>query len=208
MINTKQATSSINHIIDDFDSATKSMVTNAESVSSVVNESKGTVELFDRNFARFAEIASKTHESVTYAEVISNASLIKMDHMIYMQNAYRAPSLGKGSAEWTAVEVDHHSCRFGKWYDGGMGDKLFRHLPSYSSLDKPHKLVHSTCFHALSIAEQDWQHNADLCKELVATYQKAENSSRQLINIVTDLVAEKNKFETTDEATEAEIDFF
>ncbi|MFK5893229.1 MAG: methyl-accepting chemotaxis protein [Pseudomonadota bacterium] len=206
--NTKEATNSINQIIDSFGSATKSMVENTESVSSVVNESKTTIEEFDQSFSRFSEIATKTHESVSYVEVISNGTLIKMDHMIYMQNAYRAAYTGINSPEWKAIEVNHHNCRFGKWYDSGMGDRLFSHLPSYKDIEEPHEHVHNTVYKILAILALDWKSDPALCDSLLTIYRDAEDASHTLIGIVSKLVDEKQKFETSDGTTESEIDFF
>jgi len=205
---TKKATDSINTIIDSFGHATTSMVDNAQSVSTVVNEAEEAVQQFDSSFARFSEIATKTHESVTYAEVISNASLIKVDHMIFMQNAYRATDTGSNSEEWKAVAVNHHDCRFGQWYEAGMGDRLFSHLPSYRQIEGPHEHIHTMVNNVLAILEQDWKHDPVLGETLIAHFTEAENSSRELIQIITGLVEEKQKFETTDDGTEAEIDFF
>lgn len=206
--NTKEATNSVNEVISNFDKATQAMMENTESVSSVVNESKNTIEEFDNNFARFAEIATKTHESVSYAEVISSASLIKMDHMVYMQNAYRAAETGKDSHEWQEVTVGHHQCRFGQWYDTGLGDRLFGHLPSYINIEQPHKNVHESVYRILAILEQDWRSDTQLSEELLNIYSQAERCSKELVQIVDKLVEEKHKFETTDIETEAEIDFF
>ena len=206
--NTKEATTSINQIIDSFGPATKAMVNDADSISQLVNESDETIQHFDESFARFSEIATKTHESVTYAEVISNASLIKVDHMIFMQNAYRAADTGNNSQEWKAVEVNHHDCRFGQWYESGMGDRLFSHLPSYRRVEEPHQHIHDMVHEALSILEQDWKQDLKLAEKLIENYTKAEHSSRELIQIISELVEEKHKFETTNDATEAEIDFF
>jgi len=206
--NTKEATNSVNQIIDDFGHATTAMVENSQAVSSLVNESKVTVEHFDRSFSRFSEIATKTHETVSFVEVISNGTLIKMDHMIYMQNAYRAASTGQNSPEWKAVAVDHHSCRFGQWYDQGMGDRLFSHLPSYKTIENPHERVHNTIYKILAILELDWKHDSTLSDKLFNIYRDAEVASKELVEIISKLVIEKQKFETTDTATEAEIDFF
>jgi len=205
---TKEATTNINKIIDSFGLATKNLVTNAEAVSTLVNDSESTIQQFHDSFTRFSEIATKTHESVTYAEVISNASLIKVDHMIFMQNAYRASDTGKNSDEWKAVKVDHHTCRFGQWYESGMGDRLFSHLPSYRLVEDPHQHIHSMVHEVLSILEKDWKHDLALAEKLIENYTIAEHSSRELIQIISKLVEEKHKFETTDDSTEAEIDFF
>ena len=206
--NTKEATNSINQIIDSFGKATTSMLENLEAVSSVVSESKGAVDQFNQSFARFSEIATRTHETITYAEVISNGTLIKMDHMIYMQNAYRAAETGVDSPEWKSIENDHHSCRFGKWYDSGMGDKLFSHLPSYKNVEEPHRNVHNMVYKVMDILVLDWRTDPELSDDLLSIYRQAEEASSDLIKIVDDLVEEKQKFETTNNDTEAEIDFF
>jgi methyl-accepting chemotaxis protein len=206
--NTKEATNSINQIIDSFGNATKSMVENSEAVSMLVNEAKDTVEQFDQSFSRFSEIATNSYEKVTYAEVISNGTLIKMDHMIYMQNAYRAADTGYNSPAWKAVEVDHHNCNFGQWYDKGMGDKLFSHLPSYKEIEAPHELVHNTVYKVLAILALDWKSDQLLSDKLLKIYREAEDASSDLIKMVSKLVIEKQKFETTDASTESEIDFF
>ena len=206
--NTKQATNSINQIIDSFGNATKSMVENSEAVSMLVNEANDTVEQFDQSFSRFSEIATSSYEKVTYAEVISNGTLIKMDHMIYMQNAYRAADTGYNSPAWKAVEVDHHNCHFGKWYDAGMGDKLFSHLPSYKEIEAPHELVHNTVYKVLAILALDWKTDSVLSDQLLKIYREAEDASSELIKMVSKLVLEKQKFETSDSTTESEIDFF
>lgn len=205
---TKEATNSINNIIDNFGPATKAMVSDAESVSQLVDESTDTVQAFHDSFTRFSEIATKTHESVTYAEVISNASLIKVDHMIFMQNAYRAADTGKNSTEWQAVSVDHHNCRFGQWYESGMGDRLFSHLPSYKKVEDPHETIHSRVNQVLSILDQDWKQDSELAEQLIGHYTEAERSSRELIHIISELVEEKHKFETTDKKTQTEVALF
>jgi methyl-accepting chemotaxis protein len=206
--NTKDATMSVNSIIDNFGKATQQMVENTESVSKVVNESKLTINEFEQNFARFSEIATKTHESVSYAEVISSASLIKMDHMVYMQNAYRAADTGKNSQEWQAIAVDHHNCRFGKWYDSGMGDRLFAHLPSYKLIDEPHKNVHKTVNKILTVLDKEWRSDSNLSQQLEDLFVETEEYSEELVQIINKIVNEKQKFETVDSHAEAEVDFF
>ncbi len=45
--------------------------------------------------------------------------------------------------EATAVGVDHHNCRFGKWYYQRQGNDFFSHLPAYHRLESSHKVIDS-----------------------------------------------------------------
>lgn len=193
--NTKEATNNINQIIDSFSNATTSMVKNSEAVNTLVNESKSTVDLFAQNFSRFSEIATKTHEKIAHAQTISNGTLIKMDHMVYMQNAYRASETGPNSPAWKIIEVNHHDCRFGQWYDSGMGNKLFSHLPSYKDIEKPHEDIHNTIYKVLAIIALDWREDAVLSDKLLTLYRDAEAASKELIDTVSKLVIDKYEFD-------------
>ncbi|MCX6074054.1 MAG: CZB domain-containing protein [Campylobacterales bacterium] len=67
-------------------------------------------------------------------------SLAKLDHVIWKINTYLSAVTKK--EEFTFV--DHHNCRLGKWYREGEGSDFFKKTPSYSSLETPHAIVHSS----------------------------------------------------------------
>ncbi|WP_414718931.1 CZB domain-containing protein, partial [Sulfuricurvum sp.] len=67
------------------------------------------------------------------------SNLAKIDHVIYKNNVY-AFLFGQES---DFKPVDHHSCRLGKWYDGGIGKEQFGMLKSYPRLEAPHATVHT-----------------------------------------------------------------
>ena len=47
--------------------------------------------------------------------MISALTLAKLDHILYMQRAYRAIEMGADSEEAKMVKVDETQCRFGRW---------------------------------------------------------------------------------------------
>jgi methyl-accepting chemotaxis protein len=205
---TKQATANIEGIIQAFGQATETMAKDAETMAGMAGSSKGAVDQFERDFREFASIAQKTHQTVSYAQVVSNASLIKMDHMIYIQNGYRALDTGPGSQEWAAVSVDHHQCRFGQWYDEGSGMKLFRHLPTYQKLEDPHIRVHSHIHQALDATQRNWKQNPKIRDLILQEYTQAEHASRELIALVGEMNEEKHRLEAGGGNTSGDIELF
>ena len=173
----------------------------------MADSSRSAIGQFETDIMQFADIAQKTHLTVSYAQVVSNASLTKVDHMIYMQNGYRAYETGEGSPEWNTVMVDHHQCRFGQWCETGAGHNLFGHLPSFQQLDKPHQRVHYHVHRALAAATEGWERDPVVRERLFHEYQEAEAASRDLIATISLLNEEKHQFEagTANEDNEVEL---
>ncbi len=190
---TKEATGDIQNIIQAFNRATSTMARDAENMSNMADTSKHAVDEFEQDFHQFSSIAKKTLDTSTYARVVSNASLIKVDHMIYMQNGYRAFETGMDSDEWNAVQTDHHSCRFGRSYDDGAMAELFGNLPSFARLKDPHKRVHHNIHVALEKHQQGWEENPEVFRELLAAYRAAEAASQELIQLCSGLGREKRE---------------
>jgi methyl-accepting chemotaxis protein len=205
---TKVATASVEHIIHAFNKATDAMASEAETMGFMADSSSVVVNRFETDFKQFADIAIKTHKTVCYSQVIANASLIKVDHMIYMQNSYRAFETGKDSKEWNAVTVDHHNCRFGKWFDSGTGLNMFSHLPSYRKLDNPHMRVHTHSHRALENISKNWKTDATVRAQILEEYQAAEAASKEMIDIVSQMAAEKHTYESSDSKAESDIELF
>lgn len=54
----------------------------------------------------------------------------------------------------------------------------------------------------------DWRNNIELQEQLLLNMQCAENASAELLNLLSKLVDEKKRFESTDEDSSGEIDLF
>jgi hypothetical protein len=207
---TKQATENVEQIIQGFSSATARMAKDAETMAGVADTSSEVIARFEQDFKGIAETAQQTHSTVSYAQVVSNASLAKVDHLIYLQNGYRAFETGPGSESWAQVGVDHHSCQFGQWLEAGTGLRLFSHLPSYQQLHGPHEAVHSHIHAVMEMAQMDWAARPDIRERLLQTFEQAEQASRQLIERLSALNAEKERFEggASARASSGDIELF
>lgn len=210
--NTQKATANIGALIGEFTKATTVMADQAEKMNKMTDNARTATQAFEDSFNQLAQIAQQTYEKVNYSQIVSFASLIKVDHMIYVQNGYQALEMGPGSNAWQTVMVNHHDCRFGHWYEKGIGFQHFSHLPSYRDIDPLHQAVHKHMHTTLSITNSDsWRKNLRLHQKLQDGFMAIEENSIQLIGLIDLLTDEKLKFETGGEAggdIETEIDLF
>ncbi len=74
--------------------------------------------------------------------------LTKTDHMVYKFQIYQ---ILMGASDKKAEEFsDHTSCRLGKWYYHGVGQKTCSHLSAFRNLEQPHKEVHAWGIEAIN----------------------------------------------------------
>lgn len=189
--NTKQAAGSIEEIIHGFSSATGNMSASSRTIGELADHFQEVIACFEVDFNQVADGAKSSYETIAYAQGVSNASLVKLDHMIYLQNAYRAYELGVGSPEWQAAGMDHHECRFGRWYDSGEGVNVFKHLPSYEAIMIPHEQVHSSVHKVMELLDEDWKNRESIRAEVLDGFNVVEAASSVLIHGMSELVKEK-----------------
>jgi methyl-accepting chemotaxis protein len=205
---TKDAAGNVETVVRRFTASANRMTSESSAMNELAGESRELVQRFESDFANFYGNATGTYSNTTYTQSISDTSLSKVDHMIYMQNAYRALELGEGAAECDACMVDHHNCRFGKWYEAGDGQRDFAHLPSYPRIIDPHSRVHASVHNALHVANQNWQQDHGLQQQLLTSFNAAEDASRELIKLLSGLAEEKRHYEAPSKKGGGEVDLF
>ncbi len=207
--NTQKATADIGSMIGEFTHSSNSMAEQAKEMVELSSSAKQATQEFEKSFVELAQIAQKTYERVNYSQIVSFASLVKVDHMIYVQNGYQAMEKGNHSEAWKAVAVDHHSCSFGQWYDTGAGQQFFSHLPAYSALDPVHQSLHTQMHQLLDLVEdQDWRKNIRGHSTVQQGFETLEQYSAEIIALIDQLTDEKLQFETGATSEETEIDLF
>ncbi|MEW8026778.1 MAG: methyl-accepting chemotaxis protein [Candidatus Thiodiazotropha sp.] len=189
---TKKATDEIRDVVTTFQSETAVMQTNSNEMLEMANSVQNAVEEMSTSFSHFSDRAQKTYTSVNYAHDICYASLIKVDHMIYKQKAYKSFYAGTDNPDAQAVLVDHHNCRLGKWYYGGIGKESFGHLQAFKQLETPHSAVHSHGHAALNYLSEDWQKDQQLQKQIIDTYTEMEHASDQVMERIDTMISEKH----------------
>ncbi len=189
---TKKATDEIREVVTTFQNETETMQTSSNEMLEMANSVQGAVEEMSSNFNEFARQAQMTYTSVEYAHDICYASLVKVDHMIYKQKAYKSFHAGTDNPDAQAVKVDHHSCRLGKWYYEGFGKEKFGHLIAFGELEAPHGQVHSAGHAALDLLSQNWQKNKELLATILDNYRHMEEASDRVMDRIDAMITEKH----------------
>jgi len=206
---TKDAANKIAVIITRFTKASASMSDSTEKVSTAAQQSKDVITDFEQSFGDFARLAQSTNEQVSSVKVTCDAALIKVDHVVYMQNAYRTVETGDLTSE-AAIKLtgDEHSCRFGQWYFGSEGLDSYGHLPSYSHIEKPHADLHHNIKLILDAMQNpDWSTVPASHKIILDNFHAAEDASSELVECVDKLAIEKGKYEKSSDAS-SEVELF
>ncbi|MCB1862960.1 MAG: CZB domain-containing protein [Gammaproteobacteria bacterium] len=192
--NTKNATNEITQMISNIIEDTEKMMADAEQMRAMANDSQGEMVDFKEKYSGFAESSRTTLQKIDYAQSINFASLVKLDHLVYKQNAYIAVNKGVDADEASAVWDDHHSCRLGKWYDEGEGREKFSRTKSFKALEQPHAEVHRSIHEAVHHIAQDWERNQEIKEKILTAFKSAEESSDRVMDLVDRMVKEQDRF--------------
>ena len=207
---TKKAAASIEKIIQSFSTATRVMSSSASEIADMADQSEEVVARFEQDFNQVADGAQASYETISYAQGVSTSTLVKLDHLIYLQNVYRVFETDQSSESWDAASVDHESCRFGRWYRSEEGMRMFSHLPSYPRVDSPHQQVHLCVHEVLELVHENWQSDVAVRERILQGFERVEAASVQLIKIMAELVDEKRRLESLEACREvrSEIELF
>ncbi len=189
--NTKNASESIGRIMQMLQSEAAKMLVDSEQMHEIANASQGVIGKLEHKFGQFYESAVTTLAGARYAQDLSFASLVKVDHVIYKQRAYVLVNDPNNADYKTAVGVDHHNCRLGKWYEGAAKE-VFGNTPSYTKLLDPHNKVHGSLHGMMQLMEQKWEHDDSLQDKIFDNLRSAENASLEVMRVIDQIVAEKH----------------
>ncbi|MDP1939465.1 MAG: methyl-accepting chemotaxis protein, partial [Gallionella sp.] len=189
--NTKNASESIGRVMQMLQGEASKMLADSEEMHEIAQASQSVILRLEEKFGRFYQSAKVTLSSAHYAQDLSFASLIKVDHVIYKQRAYALINSPEDDELRKAIGVDHHNCRLGKWYDGA-GKAVFGDLPAYRALLQPHSQVHAGAHKAVSLLDAGWEHDDKVQTAMIDAMAGSEASSAVVMEILNRMVAEKH----------------
>ena len=189
--NTKNASESIGRIMLMLQRESAKMLTDSHEMHEIANSSQKVIGKLEHKFGQFYVSAVTSLASARYAQDLSFASLVKVDHVIYKQRAYVLINDWNNEEYKTAVGVDHHNCRLGKWYEGA-GKEVFGEMPSFRKLDMPHSKVHGAVHRMLSLMDLNWAHDESLQNQILEQMRAAETASLDVMQVIEQLVLEKH----------------
>ena len=188
---TKTATSEIGGVIELFRGELREMSENSVTMNEMVNTSKRIFMDFEGKFGKLASSAQTTLQKTRHAQGITFAAQIKVEHLLYKQNAYMVVNTGANSSEAEVVKNDCHQCNLGQWYECGHGYEVFREVPSFSNLKAPHCELHQKIHEAVGYLGQDWAQSRKTQKHILEAFAGAEDASDQVLEIIDRVVVEK-----------------
>lgn len=207
-VDTKEATDSISRIIKQLVDSSTVIFDDTEKMNQISQESHQVINEFEKSFSRFTEISQHTLSVVGHARLVSFGTLAKLDHIVYIQKAYRALDTGRDSQEAKDTEVNEQNCRFGKWLHDENGGAQYSYLPAFDKVHEPHYGVHHNVHNILDIiSSNDWMRDKTLQSQILNYFKLTEENSEQVINLVENLVQEKKEFESVS-SKKSEVDLF
>lgn len=189
--NTKNASESIGRVMRMLQSESAKMLNDSQEMHEIAHASQSVIGKLEQKFSQFYESAVSSLARARYAQDLSFASLVKVDHVIYKQRAYVLVNDPDHTDCKQAAGVDHHNCRLGKWYQGA-GKEVFGELPAFRKLEQPHSQVHGAVHRMLSLMELNWAHDAKLQNDILQQLESAEAASLEVMQVIEQLVLEKH----------------
>jgi len=182
---TQKATKEIALVVNAMQQESTQSEQNTKQVSTLVEAASSHTDILKTKIISFEKNASRSVYEVDYLSDKIFSSLAKIDHVNYKNNLY---GLLFGE-ENDFKDVDHHTCRLGKWYEQGLGKEEFASVSSYAKLEQPHKLIHET---ANSLV-QECAGSEVLCskEKIEKNVALIETASLEVFKILDDMVQEK-----------------
>ncbi len=189
---TKDAALEVSKTLKAFNKRVEQMHSEAETSSHLAQEVMQQVNSFHHQFSGLSQSAKASVGYIAYAKDKSFALLTKLDHIIYKQNGYIAIETPEDCPQKSAIMVDNHNCRLGKWYYQGIGYEKFRITSAYSNLDFPHQEVHRTTQLAYQISRGNWAEDPRKLDEIIKQMHQAEEASGLVMKYIDEMVEEKH----------------
>ncbi len=179
---TQKATSEISITIQTLQQETNSIQENASEVNDIATTSGETVDTFQETLTVFNKNANETARLSRMVKTQNFTTLIKADHILYKADVYNTVLHDDGSV---SDQVNHHACRFGKWYED-EGKSEFGHLANYKEILAPHKEVHAAANRNITITNENL-HESKLPK-IIDNFNDMEKASTTLFEMLDKLV--------------------
>lgn len=181
---TQKATKDVEISISTLKQSFSDIQTSAETMEKTSEEAAKSILLFSDELHEMIKLSSIIKEDATDVLNSTFIGLAKLDHLLFKVKAYR--TVFEKNQD---IFQNHHECRLGKWYENGTGKRNFAHLPSYISLDTPHKEVHEYIQKAVALIQKDTKN--DNPKEIVDLISNAEQASKKVMQMLDSLIKEE-----------------
>ena len=186
---TQKATQEIAITIQTLQQESNDIQANSEQITNIATNSQQDINSFEETLNRFTIKADESAKEAKFIRDSLFGTLIKVDHILFKSNAYT--TVLNEESEKVKNCKDHHSCRFGQWYDT-TGKELFGHTQSYKTMEKYHKAVHDHVLSAVPCALTQNCLTVENREKIVNNFLEMEKNSQELFNLIQEMIVEAN----------------
>jgi len=159
--------------IEEQSAATEEVTKNIETTSTIAQEIEKLSDSVSTEVTKLSQVADELRNATasirTYGSAAIMLELAKNDHRGFVG---KIASCLRGELAMDENQLpDHHTCRFGKWYDKD-GLRICGQLPSYKSVEEPHKEIHKLSKEAIAAYHAGNREKADQLYKAVETVSK------------------------------------
>ena len=198
----RQVGESLNHIVNSVqnarDQVTKIAVAveeQSKTAEEVANNSEKTSAIAEDQKASAVTVMKEIGGLIVATEELRNTTigfqtkgnqllileLAKADHQLFV-GKIGASIRGDAKLDYSKL-ADHHTCRFGKWYDS-TGKEMCGNLNSFKAIDAPHEKVHRL---AKEVGEA---HNSGNKDKALILFRDMEQTSKQIVSLLNEIKKE------------------
>ena len=173
---TQKATSEISITIQTLQQETTQIQSDAEEVNEIANTSGETVENFQLALEEFNKNANETAKLGENTKEKIFITSIKSDHIVFKANAYKTVLHDAGNI---STQVNHHQCRFGRWYEG-EGKEKYGKLKNFKAINNAHADVHTFANKNIDLTDEEL--TQEMAPELIQNFKDMESASEKLFD--------------------------
>jgi methyl-accepting chemotaxis protein len=180
---TQKATSEIEINISTLQQETNDMRNNSDTISDIATASNEVINEFEQTFTELNSLAENTSIIAKQTQNRLYTTLVKVDHIIFKNNAYQAVTESDTSLSF----ADHKNCRMGKWYTG-IAKEVFGDTKAYKEMDEPHSIVHNNVFKNIEYVNAGTTFKGDNPEVIYNNFSKMEEASQTLFVKLDDML--------------------
>lgn len=145
-----QASTQIEQLIKQMISQTQQIEQSAVQSLQSAAEVSVSSEQIDAVVNDVVNCSSHMQNVINDSATVAFLNTVKLDHVVWKNAVYNLIA----KREFATKVNLHTECRLGQWYCTGQGAANYSHLPSFKSIDQPHKAVHDLGRQALEAGAQ------------------------------------------------------
>ncbi|WP_339722894.1 methyl-accepting chemotaxis protein [uncultured Paraglaciecola sp.] len=179
--NTSKSAEEVGGLIARIKQDTESGVKFATALEESNVELSNTIAGLNTSYSGINTTVGAMKTSIIEASDSSFIQTVKLDHIVWKGQVYEV-ALGRSQKSVESFE-DHKQCRLGQWYNSDKS-RQYQKNSSYKALERPHSEVHQHGIAALKELQ-----SGDI-KQSLLSFEKMEQASAQLINVLDDLATQ------------------